>query len=121
MNCPNCNGSTWDTYTGANANHTGGISILCVGSIDCRFVIHMTREQLIGAVVKEGTPEAGSVLLPRSCPDCGAGIVIGQKIAVCEANKYSSSLGAGDCRWSLTLTPDLRRQADEALAAQVAA
>lgn len=33
MNCPNCGGSTWDTYTGANAFHTGGISILCVGSI----------------------------------------------------------------------------------------
>ena len=59
--------------------------------------------------------------LPNSCPHCGAGIVIGQRIAVCEANKYSSSLGAGDCRWELDLTPDLRRQADEALAAQGAA
>ena len=56
--------------------------------------------------------------LPNSCPECGAGIVIGQKIAVCEANKHAYS---GDCRWTLTLTPDLRRQADEALAAQAAA
>ena len=57
--------------------------------------------------------------LPNSCPHCGAGIVIGPTtLAVCEANKYSSSLGAGDCRWELELTPDLRRQADEALAAQ---
>ena len=56
--------------------------------------------------------------LPRSCPDCGAGIVISIKSAYCEANKYSSSLGAGDCRWELTLTPELRRQADEALAAE---
>ena len=59
--------------------------------------------------------------LPNSCPHCGVGIVIGQRIAVCEANKFSSSLGAGDCRWELDLTPDLRRQADEALAAQGAA
>ena len=50
--------------------------------------------------------------LPNSCPECGAGIVIGQAIAVCEANKYSSPTGAGDCRWTLDLTPDLRRQAD---------
>ena len=56
--------------------------------------------------------------LPNSCPDCGAGILIGTKIAVCEANKYASRSGAGDCRWTLDLTPDLRRQADEALAAQ---
>ena len=56
--------------------------------------------------------------LPNSCPDCGAGIVIGQKIAVCDANKYAYY---GDCRWVLDLTPDLRRQADEALAAQEAA
>ena len=56
--------------------------------------------------------------LPRSCPDCGAGIIIGQRIAVCYANNYSSPTGAGDCRWELALTPDLRRQADEALEAQ---
>lgn len=59
-------------------------------------------------------------ILPNSCPECGAGIVIGQTIAVCEANKYASTT-AGDCRWTLVLTPDLRRQADEALAAQEAA
>jgi hypothetical protein len=53
--------------------------------------------------------------LPHSCPYCGAGIVIGQKIAVCDANKYLARNGAGDCRWELALTPDLRRQADEAL------
>lgn len=56
--------------------------------------------------------------LPNSCPDCGAGIVISLKSAYCEANKYASMSGAGDCRWSLALTPDLRSQADEALAAQ---
>jgi hypothetical protein len=56
--------------------------------------------------------------LPRSCPDCGAGIVISMRSAYCEANKYASLSGAGDCRWSLTLTPDLRRQADEALESQ---
>lgn len=59
MNCPNCGGSTWDTYTGANAFHTGGISILCaVCPIGSRFVIHLTREQLVGFVVKYGKPEA---------------------------------------------------------------
>lgn len=57
-------------------------------------------------------------MIPRSCPICGAGIVIGKKIAVCDANKYSSWSGAGDCLWDLELTPELRRQADEALAAQ---
>jgi hypothetical protein len=56
--------------------------------------------------------------LPRSCPECGAGIVISIKNAYCEANKYASYSGAGDCRWSLPLTPGLRRQADEALADQ---
>lgn len=56
--------------------------------------------------------------LPRSCPICGAGVVIGTKIAVCEANKYTSDSGAGDCLWELELTPELRREADEALAAQ---
>lgn len=56
--------------------------------------------------------------LPNSCPHCGAGIVIGTKFAVCDANKYSSWSGAGDCRWELTLTPELRRQADEAFADQ---
>ena len=61
---------------------------------------------------------AAAETLPNSCPDCGAGIVISTKSAFCDANKYASYSGAGDCRWSLTLTPDLRRQADEALAAQ---
>lgn len=56
--------------------------------------------------------------LPRSCPDCGAGIVISIKRAYCEANKYAAYNGAGDCRWELDLTPDLRRQANEALADQ---
>lgn len=56
--------------------------------------------------------------IPNSCPDCGAGIVFGRQIAVCEANKYLGT--AGDCRWELILTPELRREADEALAAQVA-
>jgi hypothetical protein len=56
--------------------------------------------------------------LPRSCPECGAGIVISIKNAYCEANKYCSRSGAGDCRWELPLTPELRRRADEALAAQ---
>lgn len=56
--------------------------------------------------------------LPTSCPDCGAGIVIGQRIAVCEANKHTSTSGAGDCRWWMQLTPWLRAAADKALAAQ---
>lgn len=72
------------------------------------------RRWLDAAIFRAESPET----LPNSCPDCGAGIVIGQAIAVCEANKYSSRGGAGDCRWTLALTPDLRRQADEALAAQ---
>ena len=42
--------------------------------------------------------------------------MISIKNAYCEANKYASYNGAGDCRWSLALTPELRRQADEALA-----
>jgi hypothetical protein len=57
-------------------------------------------------------------ILPNSCPWCGAGIVIGQRTAICDANKYASVSWAGDCRWTLTLTPDLRRQADEALEGQ---
>jgi hypothetical protein len=56
--------------------------------------------------------------LPTSCPQCGAGIVISIQNAYCEANKYASYSGAGDCRWSLFLTPELRRQADAALESQ---
>jgi hypothetical protein len=63
-------------------------------------------------------PEDLPDTLPSSCPDCGAGIVISIQNAYCEANKYASYSGAGDCRWSFPLTPDLQRQADEALAAQ---
>ena len=55
--------------------------------------------------------------LPNSCPDCGAGIVISLKNAYCDANKYASRGGGGDCRWSLPLTDELRQQADEANAA----
>ena len=60
------------------------------------------------------TPE----VLPNSCPQCGSGIVISVQNAYCEANKYASRNGAGDCRWSLPLTHELRRQADEALGAR---
>ena len=56
--------------------------------------------------------------LPNSCPQCGAGIVISIKNAYCEANKWAAYNGAGDCRWSLFLTPELRRQADEVLRGQ---
>lgn len=57
-------------------------------------------------------------MIPRSCPVCGAGIVIGTKWICCDANKYSSWSGAGDCLWELEMTPELRLEADETLKAQ---